>query len=80
MRTTVSLDEDVLSEAKVLAQKSGQTLSNWIQDTVRERLARRAANPEFDRVILPTSGGGGVLPGVDLDNTASLLDTMDALD
>jgi hypothetical protein len=39
----------------------------------RKKTSRRA-------IELTTSGSGGVFPGVDLDNTAALLDLMDGLD
>ena len=41
----------------------------------------RRAGPSATRATpLPTFAGGGLQPGVDLDDTASLLDLMDARD
>ena len=78
MRTTVDLDDALLAEAKLLARRSGKTLSAVVEDALRERLARRNAQPERAPVRLPTVGGNGLLPGVDLDNSAALRDLMDA--
>jgi hypothetical protein len=78
MRTTVNVDDRVLAEAKVLARRSGKTLTAVIEDALRERLARRPASPPGEPVRLPTVGGNGLLPGVDLDDSAALRDLMDA--
>ena len=42
-----------------------------------EKLGRKAAKPGRARAALPTFGRGGLQPGVDLDDTAALLDLMD---
>jgi hypothetical protein len=42
-----------------------------------ESLSRRATGPARTPVPLPTFGGQGLQPGVDLDDTATLLDLMD---
>jgi hypothetical protein len=78
MRTTIRLDDDLLAEAKQAAQQSGKTLTALIEDALRERLARRRAPEQREWVRLPTVGGNGLLPGVDLDDSAALLDLMDA--
>lgn len=77
MRTTVTLDDHLLAEAKRLAAESGRSVSEVIADALRESLARRDAARARPRAKLPTSGGGGVRPGVDLDSWASLLDVME---
>ena len=78
MRTTINLDEQVLAEAKLLAQRTGQTLTAVIEDALRERLARRAAPASVEPVRLTTVGGNGLLPGVDLDDSAALQELVDA--
>jgi Bacterial antitoxin of type II TA system, VapB len=78
MRTTINLDGRLLAEAKLLAQRSGKTLTAIIEDALRERLARRSTPAPCDPTRLPTVGGNGLLPGVDLDNSATLRDLMDA--
>lgn len=79
MRTTIRLDEHLLREAKRLAADTGRTLTAVIEDSLRETLARRAHQPERQPVRLPTMPGR-LLPGVDLDDSASLLDLMEASD
>ena len=76
MRTTVSIDDDVLRRAKRRAADEGRTLGDLITDTLRERLARQRA-PDRERYVAVTSGEGGTLPGVDITNNAAVRDLMD---
>ena len=45
-----------------------------------EQLARTPEQPETAPARLPTFRGAGLQPGVDLDDTAALLDGMDSSD
>lgn len=60
-----------------------ERLSATKSDVLRQGLAAleaqtsRAASLEPTRQPLPTFGGQGLQPGVDLDDTAALLDVMD---
>lgn len=76
MRTTVRLDEHLLAEAKRHAAESGMTLTAVLEQALRESLARRGAQAKSRPVRLKTVKGGGVRPGVDLDDSAALLDLM----
>lgn len=76
MRTTVRLDDDLLRQTKTLAARTGRTLTAVIEDALRETLARHGSHPRPARVTLPTFKGKGLRPGVDLDDTAGLLDVM----
>jgi hypothetical protein len=78
MRTTVRLDDDLLRQAKALAARTGRTLTAVIEDGLRQVLARhRRRQEERPSVALPTFKGKGLRPGVDLDDTAGLLDILD---
>lgn len=78
MRTTVDLDEHILGQAKELAAARRITLSNVIEEALREAFMRRAGHRRTQRVALTTDpGGGGVRPGVDLADNAALRDLMD---
>jgi hypothetical protein len=80
MRTTIRMDDQLLREAKEYAARKGMTLTRLIEDAVRELLARSRQARVREPVCLPTFDGEGLQPGVDLDDTASLLDLMDAGD
>lgn len=75
VRTTIRLDDDLLAAAKQRAGARGITLTKLVEDALRETLARRPAS-QAERPQLPTYGSGGLMPGVDLDDSASLLDAM----
>ena len=77
MRTTIRLDDQLLTEAKRLALESGRTLTAVIEDAVREVVTRRKATPKAKKIRLITDGGKGLRPGVCLDNNAALLDIME---
>jgi Ribbon-helix-helix protein, copG family len=77
MRTTIRLDDELLRDAKEHAARTGRTLTAVIEDALRLAL-HRTAPPRRRRVELPTfKGGNGLQPGVDLDDSAALLDLME---
>ena len=76
MRTTIRIDDDLLAAAKRRAVESGTTLTQVIEDAIREALARRPVQGS-ERVRLTTFGEGGLQPGVDLDDSAGLRSVMD---
>ena len=78
MRTTVRLDERLLAEVKQHAQASNKTLTLVIEDALREMLARRRVCKKRARVRLKTVKGKGVRPGIDLDDSAALVELMEA--
>ena len=78
MRTTVRLEEALLRRAKREAARRGVTLTALIEQGLRLAIARPAQLRRAQRVALPVCRrGGGVLPGVDLDDSAGLADRMD---
>jgi hypothetical protein len=77
MRTTIRLNDDLLTRAKEEAIKTGRTLTAVIEDSLRQTLASKTVKRKRRRTRLPSSGKGWLQPGVDLDRTADLLDIMD---
>jgi len=73
----VQLPDDLMKAAKRHAVETGRTLTAVIEDSLRAALAREGGGRTAEPAELPTFGTGGVLPGVDLDDTASLLDVME---
>lgn len=72
----MSISDHLLAEAKRLASSTGRSLSQVVEDALRESLAR-GHGPERTEFRMPTFGGKGLLPGVDLDDSAGLQDLMD---
>jgi hypothetical protein len=77
MRTTIHLDDTLYRDVKKAAAESGQTVTTLIQDALRQRLAGRKRGKGRKRLRLPTWRGKGLQPGVDLNDSASLLDRME---
>ena len=78
MRTTVQLNDHLLRQVKREASARGETMTSLIEQGLRLVLARPHTPRRRKRVKLPVSHeGGGVLPGVDLNNSAALLDIME---
>ncbi|MGB8364117.1 MAG: hypothetical protein ACLQUZ_13510 [Rhizomicrobium sp.] len=79
-RTTVRLPEGLVRRAKRKAMAEGRTLTALIEDGLRRVLNEREPAGKTKRVLPPVSSAtGGVLPGIDLNDTAALQE-MDDLD
>ena len=76
MRTTVRLDPALMAEVKRLAASTNRTLTAVIEDALREVVARRQRRSRR-AVTLTVFDGNGVRPGIDIDDTAALMDVMD---
>lgn len=78
MRTTIRLDDRLVAQAKREAARRGETLTALFERALRLALAKQPSRSKRARVELPvSSAGGGTLPGVDLDDSASLLDVLE---
>ena len=81
MRTTVRLDEALLERARQEAVKRKTTLTALIEQGLELVLRRPMKAAMRQPVVLPEChAGGGTLPGIDLNDSASLLDRMDERD
>jgi metal-responsive CopG/Arc/MetJ family transcriptional regulator len=76
-RTTIRLPEDLLADVRHLATRTGRTLTAVIEDALRQALAQTRRRPRRPAPGIVTFRGDGLRPGVDLDDTASLLEIMD---
>jgi hypothetical protein len=76
MRTTIYLDDHLITRIKELAARTGRTMTAVIEDAVRQSL-EHAPSRTRKTVRLTTVGGKGLKKGVDLDDAASLLDLME---
>jgi hypothetical protein len=76
MRTTINLDDALLAEAKQVAARTGRSLTAVVEDALRQSLYRRGPTTR-QALELPVFGEGGTQPGVDLDDSAALLELME---
>jgi hypothetical protein len=79
MRTTISIDDALLELARRKALEEKISFARFVEDSVREKLAREEqyANPEKRPLV--TWKGDGLLPGVDPFDSRGLLDRMDGI-
>jgi len=78
MRTTVRMEDELLRRAKEIAAQRDTTLTAILEQALREWLDRQRRRKQRRRADLPISRArGGLLPGVNLDDTADLLDRME---
>ncbi len=77
MRTTVDVQDELLREAKQRAARTGRTLGQVVDDALRVLFQRADQAASRGPLELPTFRGTGLQPGVDLDDSAALLDLME---
>ena len=75
MRTTVSIDDHLLSEAKQIAARSHRSLGQVIDDALR-RMLTETAGARSGSVTLPDHGSGGLQPGIDLEDSEQLAELL----
>ena len=79
MRTTVRLDDSLLAQVKREAARREETVTALIEQGLRLILAQARSPHRRHRVVLPVCrAGGGLLPGIDLNDSSSILDAMEA--
>lgn len=81
MRTTVRLDDALLDQARREAIRRGETLTSLMELGLRLVLAQKDRRQHPSKMKLPVSQAtGGLMPGIDLNDTAALLDALEETD
>jgi len=76
MRTTISIDDELLATAREQARSQGQTLGQFIESSLRRQLVM--ADRRGPRPVVPVyRGGTGPRPGLDLTSNRALLEALD---
>ena len=76
MRTTLSLDGDLMREVKRHAMHTNQTVSAIVETALRD-LLERESKPRKKRPFRWVTVKGRLLPGVDLTDRNSLYEIME---
>jgi hypothetical protein len=78
LRTTVRVEEGLLEKAKAEAARRHTTLTALIEEGLRLTIGNVKTPVRRKKVALPVSRrGGGTMPGIDINNSADLLDFLE---
>lgn len=77
MRTTLSIDTQLLAAAKERAVARGTTLGQYVEEALRMQLAQSAATRLVGDIPVFTRGTG-MRPGIDPASHRALFDALDA--
>jgi hypothetical protein len=77
MRTTITIDEEILDQLKARAAKEGTTVSRLIEDSVRLAAKPHGEENAGQPFELVTYGKGGRFTALDVDRVSTLLEQDD---
>jgi len=77
MRTTITIDEEILEQLKARAAKEGTTVSRLIEDSVRLAARPPAEDAGGQAFELVTFGKGGRFTTLDVDRVSALIEQDD---
>jgi hypothetical protein len=80
MKIMIDLTDDLVQQANKAALEAKTTLDGFIENALREALAKRQVRKPGSEFKVTTFGSGGLLPGVNLDNSSALQDIMEPPD
>jgi hypothetical protein len=77
MEAVIHIDDQLFARAQQLAVSTGQTVDAVVVHALEETLERQEKASPAEKYCFPRDRGMGVLPGVNIDNSAELLDIME---
>lgn len=77
MRTTVTIQDSLLEEAKDLAHERKCTLGKIIEEALQISFSRQNKTNSVAHSPIVTFKGKGPLAGVNIDSNADLIDSME---
>jgi Arc/MetJ family transcription regulator len=77
MRTTITIDDALLAEAKLIAAGTHRTLGAVVDDALRAWVSRPTASDAATTLPRSTPRRPGLNPGVDLVDRDALADLLD---
>lgn len=76
MRTTLTVDDDIIVELKETAHRDGKSFKRIVNETLRAGLAAVNRPSRGKRYRIRPASLGGVRPGFDLAKALQLSDTL----
>ena len=77
MRTTLTIDDGLAKALKTLAHRSGKSLKQVVNETLKAGLAAREAPAKARRYRVAPVSLGGVMPGIDLTKALRLAEALE---
>lgn len=77
---TISLDENLVKQARIKAIQEGTSLSAKVREFLALYVRQELPTSPVTVPKLPTGGSGGLQPGIDPSSNRSMFDAMDAAD
>ena len=77
---TISLDENLVKQARIKAIQEGTSLSAKVRELLALYVRQDVPTVPATVPKLPTGGSGGLQPGIDPCSNRSMFDAMDAAD
>ena len=71
----MNIDDELLTEIKVIAARTRRPLGDVVDDALRLMLSR-GSGPPAQRQPFPTFGTGGLQPGFDLEDKEALAELL----
>ena len=78
MRTTVTINDELLAEVKVIAARQHRTIGSVLEEALMRLVEEEKGRPtEYERYRLPDFGfTSGLLPGVDLHDKEQVAELL----
>lgn len=80
MRTTLTIDDELLARAKQVAARTHQTLGSVVEAGLRKLLDEQPARAAGRFTLPDFNYSGGVRAGVDIDDRDGLAEILDQAD
>ena len=73
------MDDALLDQVRREAERRGETVTSLVEKGLRLVLAQtKPSQPRSKISLIVSHAGGGLSPGIDLDDSAGLLDVMES--
>jgi hypothetical protein len=77
MRTTLSIHEPLLRQAKEISLQRNISVSQVVEEAMQSAFGKKATKSRGSALRFKTFCGDGLQPGVDLSSSSALLDLME---
>ena len=77
MRTTLTLDDDVMAKLKAEMKRTDKSFKETVNDLLRLGLSAKRGKPSQQKFVIEARDLGDTRPGISLDNVGELLDRLE---